>query len=92
MWVYHAFVLCYSASQLPNDLIEINWKCKMLVKENLTSNNAWSAREILEFLEVYLMQTIDDTENGSRWIDFAKELAKRGVYHNNKQCRQKVTS
>ena len=64
----------------------------MLVKKNLTSNNAWSAREILEFLEVYLMQTIDDTENGSRWIDFAKELAKCGVYRNNKQCRQKVTS
>ena len=77
------------ASQLPYKLVAYDWKTNILIK-NMNSSQAWTAAEILEFLDVYAKQTENDVGSGCRWIDFSKELAKRKVYCSNKQCRQKV--
>ena len=76
--------------QLLLELVEFDFHGGLLVKKNINASHDWSANEILEFLSLYEMRTSNDVKNPNKWIDFSKELAKKKVYHNNKQCKQKV--
>ena len=50
-------------SQMPHDLVDVDWKAYLIVKRNLNAMQAWTAKEILEFLEIYKLQTVDDKDS-----------------------------
>ena len=59
-------------SQMPHDLVDMDWKAYKFVKHNVNTTQAWTAEEILEFLNIYKFQTINNRIHQEGGLTFEK--------------------